>query len=73
MVNSPLIRPYLLGGLGSFGGGTLDSHESSICLFDAHKVHGTNGIRKEDGLPGRTDTWLITMVSCCPLRIGLFP
>ena len=25
MVNSPLIRPYLLGG--SFGGGTLDSHE----------------------------------------------
>ena len=26
MVNSPLIRPYLLGG-GSFGGGTLDSHE----------------------------------------------
>ena len=27
MVNSPLIRPYLLGG-GSFGGGTWDSHES---------------------------------------------
>ena len=26
MVNSPLIRPYFLGG-GSFGGGTLDSHE----------------------------------------------
>ena len=25
MVNSPLIRPYLLGG--SFGGGTLDSHD----------------------------------------------
>ena len=23
MVNSPLIRPYLLGGGGSFGGGTL--------------------------------------------------
>ena len=33
MVNSPLIRPYLLGG-GSFGGGTLDSHESMIkCFF----------------------------------------
>ena len=31
MVNSPLIRPYLLGG-GSFGGGTLDSHESSFFL-----------------------------------------
>ena len=28
MVNSPLIRPYLLGG-GSFGGGTLDSHDHS--------------------------------------------
>ena len=27
MVNSPLIRPYLLGGGGSFGGGTLDSHD----------------------------------------------
>ena len=26
MVNKPLIRPYLLGG-GSFGGGTLDSHD----------------------------------------------
>ena len=26
MVNSPLIRPYLLGG-GSFGGGTLESHD----------------------------------------------
>ena len=25
--HSPLIRPYLLGG-GSFGGGTLDSHDS---------------------------------------------
>ena len=25
MVNSPLIRPYLLGG--SFGGGTLDCHD----------------------------------------------
>ena len=30
MVNSPLIRPYLFGVLGSFGGGTLDSHESSF-------------------------------------------
>ncbi len=29
MVNSPLIRPYLLGG-GSFGGGTLDSHDIII-------------------------------------------
>ena len=27
MVNSPLIRPYLLGG--SFGGGTLGSHDYS--------------------------------------------
>ena len=26
MVNSPLIRPYFLGG-GSFGGGTLHSHD----------------------------------------------
>ncbi len=30
MVNSPLIRPYLLGG--SFGGGTLDSHDNNIVL-----------------------------------------
>ena len=29
MVNCPLIRPYLLGGGGSFGGGTLDSHDCS--------------------------------------------
>ena len=29
MVNSPLIRPYLLGG-GSFGGGTLGSHDSRV-------------------------------------------
>ncbi len=41
MVNSPLIRPYLLGG-GSFGGGTLDSHECAMCSnkhmrFVAHK------------------------------------
>ena len=27
----------------------------------------------EDGLPGRTDTWWIIMVSFCPLRIGMFP
>ena len=27
MVNSPLISPYLLGGGGSFGGGTLGSHD----------------------------------------------
>ena len=29
MANSPLIRPYFLGGGGggSFGGGTLDSHD----------------------------------------------
>ena len=26
MVNSPLIRPYLLGGV-ALGGGTLDSHD----------------------------------------------
>ena len=26
MVGSPLIRPYLMG-VGSFGGGTLDSHD----------------------------------------------
>ena len=32
MVNSPLIRPYLLGG-GSFGGGTLDSHDIWISWF----------------------------------------
>ena len=31
MVNSPLIRPYFLGG-GGIGGGTLDSHDSR---FDA--------------------------------------
>ena len=29
MVNSPFRRPYLLGG-GSFGGGTLDSHDHRI-------------------------------------------
>ena len=29
MVDSPLIRPYLLGG-GSFGGGTLDSHDNIL-------------------------------------------
>ena len=29
MVNSPLIRPYLLGG-GGIGGGTLDSHDERI-------------------------------------------
>ncbi len=28
MVNSPLIRPYLLGG--SFGGGTLGSHDVAV-------------------------------------------
>ena len=27
MVNSPLIRPYFLGGV-AFGGGSLDSHET---------------------------------------------
>ena len=32
MVNKPLIRPYLLGG-GSFGGGTLDSHEKIDDFF----------------------------------------
>ncbi len=38
MVNSPLIRPYLL------GGGTLDSHESTQCLvqrFDFHVIVDT--------------------------------
>ena len=45
MVNSPLIRPYLLGG--SFGGGTLVSHDdlfrlvilksSQIILVDSDK------------------------------------
>ena len=30
MVNSPLIRPYLLGGGGSFGGGILDSHDIQV-------------------------------------------
>ena len=29
MVNSPLIRPYFLGG-GSFGGGTLGSHDNML-------------------------------------------
>ena len=33
MVNSPLIRPYLLGGGGSFGGGTLDSHDMKQSLI----------------------------------------
>ena len=37
MVNNPLIRPYLLGG-GSFGGGTLDSHDSGGYQFPM--VHG---------------------------------
>ena len=32
MINSPLIRPYLLGG-GSFGGGTLDSHDDCLSVF----------------------------------------
>ena len=31
MVNSPLIRPYLLGG-GGIGGGTLDSHDKIFLL-----------------------------------------
>ena len=31
MVNKPLIRPYLLGGV-ALGGGTLGSHEY-ICIF----------------------------------------
>ena len=36
MVNSPLVRPYLLGG-GSFGGGTLDSHDFMFFL-SSYKV-----------------------------------
>ena len=31
MVNSPLIRPYLLGG-GGIGGGTLNSHDTNSYL-----------------------------------------
>ena len=38
MVNSPLIRPYLFLGGGSFGGGSLDSHENrSFQTFSIEK------------------------------------
>ena len=47
MVNSPLIRPYFLGGGGSFGGGTLDSHDETmkllqgkICFFTPYDPWG---------------------------------
>ena len=44
MVNKPLTRPYKLGGGGSFGGGTLDSHdfsENRPIESMAHTIHGT--------------------------------
>ena len=45
MANSPLIRPYLLGG--SFGGGTLDYHDAylinALCTdLVYHPLHGNN-------------------------------
>ena len=36
MVNSPLIRPYLLGGV-ALGGGTLDSHDIAPALIQRSK------------------------------------
>ena len=40
MVNSPLIRPYLLGGGVALGGGTLDSHENGAVGFYIGKNGG---------------------------------
>ena len=41
--------------------------------FGKVSIHGFQWLqRKEDGLPGRTDTWLITMVIVKPRRMGLW-
>ena len=41
MVNSPLIRPYFLGG-GGIGGGTLGSHDTDLC-FESSGSFPKNG------------------------------
>ena len=64
MVNSPLIRPYLLGGGGSFGGGTLDSHD--VCfrklLFGTSEIGW--GDKGDLGMKKTTQT-----LNQCTLRI----
>ena len=54
MVNSPLIRPYLLGG-GSFGGGTLDSHDTSSIpglFYFSHEINKDPGTLNPSGFNG---------------------
>ena len=46
MVNSPLIRPYLLGGV-ALGGGTLDSHDSST-KFPGLKKGNSNSFKQKE-------------------------
>ena len=55
MVNKPLIRPYFLGGGGSFGGGTLDSHDLSEELLA--KKNATNTKLISTGIITKNPFW----------------
>ena len=61
---STVVRPAISGG-GTLGGGVswLTSHGHSTGLHVINVIHQImNTPHLEDGIPGRTDTWLITMV-----------
>ena len=79
MVNSPLIRPYLLGG-GSFGGGTLDSDEPNevhvalmtIVIHRQERSAEIRNLRRGGVEPLHLGCWLVTTRMKSHLYIYIF-